>query len=290
MFFSDAVDTAAENVSKTVNVDWQQVINTIVNWCTTTGLKIIFSIIIMIISFKFINFFTKRLLKRLTKKKTDPTISRTLCSFLRICLKILVVAGLVGYVGVETASISAVLASAGVGLSLAIQGTLSNFAGGVIIVIMRPFKLGDFITSNGESGTVEDIKLFYTTIISPDNKTIFIPNSKLANDVIVNISTKPTRRVEVIMPVSYDADTEKAMDIMKEVALANQLVLTNPEPFVRIKEYDDSSINLVCRVWCNNSDYWNVYFYLLSEIKKQFDNNGIVLPFNQLDVTIKNKE
>ncbi len=290
MFFSDAVDTAAENVSKTVNVDWQQVINTIVNWCTTTGLKIIFSIIIMIISFKFINFFTKRLLKRLTKKKTDPTISRTLCSFLRICLKILVVAGLVGYVGVETASISAVLASAGVGLSLAIQGTLSNFAGGVIIVIMRPFKLGDFITSNGESGTVEDIKLFYTTIISPDNKTIFIPNSKLANDVIVNISTKPTRRVEVIMPVSYDADTEKAMDIMKEVALANQLVLTNPEPFVRIKEYDDSSINLVCRVWCNNSDYWNVYFYLLSEIKKQFDNNGIVIPFNQLDVTIKNKE
>lgn len=290
MFFSDAVDTAAENVSKTVNVDWQQVINTIVNWCTTTGLKIIFSIIIMIISFKFINFFTKRLLKRLTKKKTDPTISRTLCSFLRICLKILVVAGLVGYVGVETASISAVLASAGVGLSLAIQGTLSNFAGGVIIVIMRPFKLGDFITSNGESGTVEDIKLFYTTIISPDNKTIFIPNSKLANDVIVNISTKPTRRVEVIMPVSYDADTEKAMDIMKEVALANQLVLTNPEPFVRIKEYDDSSINLVCRVWCNNSDYWNVYFYLLSEIKKQFDNNGIEIPFNQLDVTIKNKE
>ena len=288
MFFAEAVD-AASNVEKTVSIDWQEVINTIITWCTTTGLKIIFAIIIMIVSFKVINFFTKKLLKRLTKKKTDPTISRTLCSFLRICLKILVVAGLVGYVGVETASISAVLASAGVGLSLAIQGTLSNFAGGVIIVIMRPFKLGDFITSNGESGTVEDIKLFYTTIISPDNKTIYIPNSKLANDVIVNVSAKPTRRVEVIMPVSYDSDTEKAMALIKDVALKNQLILVNPEPFVRIKEYDDSSINIVCRVWCNNPDYWNVYFYLTSEIKKAFDENGIVIPFNQLDVTIKNQ-
>ena len=288
MIFAEATD-AASNVEKTVSIDWQEVINTIVTWCTTTGLKIIFSIIIMIVCFKLINFFTKRLLKRLTKKKTDPTISRTLCSFLRICLKVLVVAGLVGYVGVETASISAVLASAGVGLSLAIQGTLSNFAGGVIIVIMRPFKLGDFITSNGESGTVEDIKLFYTTIISPDNKTIFIPNSKLANDVIVNISAKPTRRVEVIMPVSYDTDTQKAMALIKDVALKNQLILVNPEPFVRIKEYDESSINIVCRVWCNNPDYWNVYFYLTSEIKKAFDENGIVIPFNQLDVTIKNQ-
>jgi small conductance mechanosensitive channel len=282
MFLTDV----AENINE-AKIDWQLVLDKVVDWCTTTGIKVLISLIIWFISWRIINIITKKIYKHLQKRKTDATLSKVLCNVARIALKIIVVIGIIGYVGIETASISAVVASAGVGLSLAVQGTLANFAGGVIIIVMRPFKLGDFITSNDQSGTVEDIKLFYTQIVSPDNKVIYIPNAQLANNVIVNISVKETRRVEVIMPISYSADVELAKRVIKEVALRNSLILQNPAPFAEVAEYGDSSINIKVRVWCKNADYWNVNWYLLSEIKTEFDNNNIEIPFTQIDVNIK---
>lgn len=282
MFLTDVT----ENINE-AKIDWQLVLDKIVDWCTTTGIKVLISLVIWFISWRIINIITKKIYKHLQKKKTDATLSKVLCNVARIALKILVVIGIIGYVGIETASISAVVASAGVGLSLAVQGTLSNFAGGVIIIVMRPFKLGDFITSNDQSGTVEDIKLFYTQIVSPDNKVIYIPNAQLANNVIVNVSVKDTRRVEVVMPVSYDTDIELAKKLIKEVAMKNTLILQEPAPFAEIAEYADSSINIKVRVWCKNADYWNVNWYLLSEIKTEFDNNNIEIPFTQIDVNIK---
>lgn len=279
-------DTAAENIQQTTQIDWQLVLDKVVEWCTTTGIKVIIALILWFISFRIINFVTKRIYKRLMNKKQDATLSKVLCNMARIALKVLVVVSLVAYVGIETASISAVIAASGVGLSLALQGTLSNFAGGMIIIVMRPFKLGDFITSNGQSGTVEDIKLFYTTIVTPDNQVVYIPNSSLANNVIVNISVKDTRRVEVIMSVAYSTDVELAKRLIKEVAGRNSMILKDPEPFAEVAEYADSSINIKCRVWCKNSDYWNVNWYLLSEIKVEFDNHNIGIPFNQLDVNL----
>lgn len=270
-------------------ISWSDVWQKIVDWATTTGLKILIALAIMIVGFKLINFLTKRLYKHLQKKQVDETIARVTYGTLRIVLKILVLICLIGYVGIETASLSAVVASLGVGISLAVQGTLSNFAGGVIIVIMRPFKLGDFITSNGQTGTVEEIKLFYTNIVTPDNRLIMIPNGQLANNVIVNASAKEDRRCDVVMSVAYDTDIELAKKLIKEVCQANALIFQNPEPFVEVAEYGDSSINLTIRTWCKNKDYWTVNFYLLSEIKKAFDNNNIEIPFNQMDVTIKNK-
>ena len=285
MFLTDVT----ENINE-AKIDWQLVLDKIVDWCTTTGIKVLISLIIWFISWRIINIITKKIYKHLQKKKTDATLSKVLCNVARIALKILVVIGIIGYVGIETASISAVVASAGVGLSLAVQGTLSNFAGGVIIIVMRPFKLGDFITSNDQSGTVEDIKLFYTQIVSPDNKVIYIPNAQLANNVIVNVSVKDTRRVEVVMPVSYDTDIELAKKLIKEVAMKNTLILQEPAPFAEIAEYADSSINIKVRVWCKNADYWNVNWYLLSEIKTEFDNNNIEIPFTQIDVNIKKQD
>ncbi len=282
-------DSAAENIKETATVDWQLVLDKIVEWCTTTGIRVIIALILWFIAFRIINFVTKRIYKRLMRKKQDATLSKVLCNMARIVLKVLVVVSLIAYVGIETASISAVIAASGVGLSLALQGTLSNFAGGVIIIIMRPFKLGDFITSNGQSGTVEDIKLFYTTIVTPDNQVVYIPNSSLANNVIVNISVKDTRRVEVIMSVAYSADVELAKRLIKEVAGRNSMILKDPEPFAEVAEYADSSINIKCRVWCKNADYWNVNWYLLSEIKVEFDNHNIEIPFNQLDVNLNTK-
>ncbi len=285
MFLTDV----AENINE-AKIDWQLVLDKVVDWCTTTGIKVLISLIIWFISWRIINIITKKIYKHLQKRKTDATLSKVLCNVARIALKIIVVIGIIGYVGIETASISAVVASAGVGLSLAVQGTLANFAGGVIIIVMRPFKLGDFITSNDQSGTVEDIKLFYTQIVSPDNKVIYIPNAQLANNVIVNISVKETRRVEVIMPISYSADVELAKRVIKEVALRNSLILQNPAPFAEVAEYGDSSINIKVRVWCKNADYWNVNWYLLSEIKTEFDNNNIEIPFTQIDVNIKKQD
>ena len=220
------------------------------------------------------------------KKNVDETINRVIFGASKIGLKLLVLTILIAYVGIETASLSAVIASLGVGISLAVQGTLSNFAGGVIIIVMRPFKIGDFITTSDYSGTVEDIRLFYTNIVTPDNKVIMIPNGTLSNNIIVNVSAKESRRVDVVMPISYDADVEKAKKAIGDVIKKYDLVLKDPAPFIEVGEYADSSVNIYVRTWTKKENYWTVYYYLLKEIRKEFDRKGIEIPFNQLDVHI----
>jgi small conductance mechanosensitive channel len=244
----------------------------------------------MIVTFKIVNVVTKRLYKRLEKKHVDETIARVGSQSLRIALKLIILVCLVGYVGIETASISAVIASLGVGISLAVQGTLSNFAGGVIIIVMRPFKIGDFITSSGESGTVEDIKLFYTHIVTVDNRAVVIPNGTLANNVIVNASAKDTRRCDVTASVAYGTDIDKVKEIIKNVCAQNELIFKDPAPFIELSAMGSSSLDFTVRVWCNRPDYWTVNFYLITNIKKAFDENGIEIPFNQLDVNLKTGE
>lgn len=272
-------------------VDWTEKLNglidTVVNWATTSGIKLLIALLIWFVSFKIINFVTKKIYKRLQKRNVDATISRVAYSALKITLKALVLVCLIGYVGIETASLSALVASLGVGISLAVQGTLSNFAGGVIIILMRPFKLGDFITSNGQSGTVEDIKLFYTHIITPDNKVIMIPNGTLSNNVIVNFSTKETRRVDATFGISYESDVELAKSVINKVIQANELILDNPAAFVEVGNLGNSSIDITVRVWTKNADYWTVNFYLIDEIRKGFVENGIEIPYNKLDVNLK---
>ena len=285
---TDAPKNAAEAlVDKTT---WHNVVEAIITWCLTTGVKILIALLIMFISFKIINHVTKKISKRLAKKDADVTLSKVLVNALRISLKILVLFCLIGYVGIETASVSAIIASVGVGIGLAIQGTLSNFAGGVIIVIMRPFRIGDFIVAQDQMGTVEDIKLFYTIIITPDNRVTYIPNGALANGVIVNNSLKETRRVEVIMPVSYSTDIARVKQICNNVMNEYDLVLKDKQIFVEVSNYGDSSIEIKTRCWVKNQDYWTAYFYLLSEFKNRFDENHIQIPFNQLDVHVTNEK
>lgn len=279
----------AEN-SNQKNIDWNTLWNTLLNWCMTTGVKLLIGLIGLFVIFKIVNILTKKLYKRLQKKQADETLSRVGTQALRLVLKGITLVCFVGYIGIETASISALIASAGVALGLALQGSLSNFAGGIIIIVMRPFRIGDKITTNGESGTVEDIHMFYTVLVTPDNKVIHVPNGSLANNVIVNTSIKDTRRVEVVMSIAYDADLDKATQVINEVCAKNALIFNDPEPFVGIREYSSSSVDLNIRVWCKNADYWTITNYLLVEIKKAFDENGIEIPFNQLEVAIKNKE
>lgn len=270
-------------------VTWGEVWDKVVGWMTDSGIKIVIAIVLLVLSFMIINALTKGIYKRLQKRKADVTLSRVGTNALRIMLKILVLVCLIGYLGIETASISAVIASIGVGISLAVQGTLSNFAGGVIIIVMRPFKIGDYITSNGVEGTVEDIKLFYTHIVTNDNKAVVIPNGALANNVIVNASAKDTRRVDLLMQVAYGSDILLVKQLIRKVCSENELVFKEPAPFVEFSNMNESSLDFTVRVWCNRPDYWTVNFALIENIKKAFDENGIEVPFKQVDVHIKNE-
>lgn len=282
MFF--ALQASADN-----NVALE-LLSTVLNWLATTGIKVVIGLIVMLIAFKIVDSVAKKINKAMTEREVDATITRVSTGAIKIASKILIAVLFVGYIGVETASISACIATFGVGISLAVQGTLSNFAGGIIIILMRPFKLGDFITSGGESGTVEDIKLFYTHVVTPDNRMIYIPNGNLANNVIVNASVKDTRRLDLTFSVAYESDVELAIKLINDVCAANENIFKEPAPFVVVASYAASSIDIVCRTWCNKGDYWNNNFYLLSEVKKEFDKNGIVIPYNQLDVHVSNVE
>ena len=285
-----AISTTAEAASKSGSINWTQVWQAIVEWAITVGLKLILAIIIMIVSFKIINLISKRILRRLERRKADPTLSRVLVNVTRLALKLVIVMCLVGFLGVQTSSIAAVLASMGVGIGLAVQGTLSNFAGGIILIVMRPFKLDDFIVAQGEQGFVEDIKLFYTVIRTTDNRVVYIPNGSLANGVIVNNSVKEIRRLDIVMSVSYDSNVDLAKNLLKKVMNNHVLVLKDQQIFAEVTEYANSSIDITTRCWVKNGDYWSVKFDLLREFKNEFDENHIVIPFNQLDVTITNNQ
>lgn len=276
-------------------MDWQQVWQTVQNWLTTTGIRVVISIVIMIVSFSIINWLCKKIAKHADKKvesnkKIDKTIYRTLSYVAKVGLKVLVVIALIGYVGIDTSAITALIASLGVGIGLAINGTLSNLAGGILILITRPFKVDDYIDACGYSGTVEDIRICHTKLRTTDNKVIYLPNGKLSTSEIVNYSEKDLRRVDLTFSISYSDDFEKAKKVIEEVWNQNELILKDPAPSVRVSAQSASSIDLTAKVWCKNEDYWTVNFDMLEQVKTAFDQNGIQIPFNQLDVHIKNQD
>ena len=279
-----------ETATQTVKHFWESFLDssTVQGQIALAVIKVIIALLVMFITFKIVNAVTKGIYKKLKKKGRDETLSRVGTQAARIILKVLIFVCLIGFVGIETSAIAGLIASLGVGISLAVQGTLANFAGGVIIIVMRPFKIGDYITSNGESGTVEDIKLFYTHIVTPDNRAVVIPNGSLANNVIVNASAKDTRRVDLLASVAYGSDVKKVKELITEVCAANELVFQDPAPFVEMSNMGESSLDFTVRVWCNRGDYWTVNFALLDAIHNTLTENGIEIPFNQLDVNLKN--
>lgn len=273
-------------------MDWQQIWTDVQAWLTNTGIKIVIAIILLILGFIFINWLSKKIEKHGKKveksKHIDTTVYRTLSYLTKVALKILIVLSLVAYLGIDTSAITALIASLGVGVGLAVNGTLSNFAGGILLLFTRPFKDGDYISANGFEGTVEDIFVCNTKIRTNDNKVVYLPNGKLSTSEIVNFTENSTRRVDLTYSISYSDDFEKAEEIVKQVAAANAKVLKAPAPKARITKHASSSIDLFCAVWCKTEDYWDVLFDMNEQVKKAFDENGISIPFNQLDVHVKN--
>ena len=255
------------------------------------GIKVSIAIIIMVFSFKLINLMVKKLENKLKRRgHIDKTVFSTVTYALRILLKALVVLCLVGYLGVDTSGITALIASFGVGIGLAVNGALSNLAGGVLLLVTRPFKIDDYIEAEGISGTVEDIRITFTRLRTPDNKVVYIPNGKLSSDTIINYSEKPNRRLDLSFSISYDTPPEKAIRIISDAIAEHPLALTEPEPYIRVSAFGDSAVEIIARPWVSSEDYWQLKFDILETVGQNFKEQGIVIPYNQLDVHIKNEK
>lgn len=276
----------------TIDEPWASLLDTLLSWCLGTGIKIIISLLILIISFRVINVISRKIERRAKNdNKHDKTITKVLTYIGKVGAKAIIVICIVGYLGIDTSGLTALVTSLGVCAGLAVNGALSNLAGGVLILFTRPFKIDDYIEVEGSdiSGTVEDIQIVCTKLRTPDNKTIYVPNGTLSNSNIINYSEKDTRRVGFTFTISYDNDFEKAKAIIMDVCTSHDLVLPDPAPFVRLAEHGQNSLNITARVWVKSSDYWTVHFDILEAVKKSFDENGITIPYNQLDVHIKNE-
>lgn len=269
-------------------MDWQALLNSVIEWATSAGIKLVIALLILFISFKIVNFVARRIEKAAEKKNVDKTIMRTLAYLIKVGLKIVIAVCLVGYVGIDTSGLAALVTSLGVCVGLAVNGALSNLAGGVLIILTRPFRIDDYIEAQGYSGTVVDIHITNTVLRTPDNKIVYIPNGALSADTIVNYSVEETRRVDVSFAIAYSADYEKARAIITEICVEHPLVLEDPAPFVRMTEHAASSITVTARVWTKSADFWTVKFDLMETVKARFDAEGIEIPFDQLDVHIKN--
>ena len=253
---------------------------------TIYGLKVIAGIVVFIVGRWVAKGLTNLARKVMEKRAVDDTLVSFVVNLTYIALLVFVVLAALGQLGIQTTSFIAVIGAAGLAIGLALQGSLANFAAGFLMIIFRPFKVGDFIEGAGVAGTVETIQIFTTQLKSPDNKTVIIPNASLTAGNITNYSTKGTRRVDFVMGIGYEDDIDKAKKIMADVLAKDGRVLKDPAPTIALVELADSSVNFVVRPWVKADDYWDVYFDLTENIKKSFDSEGVSIPFPQRDVHI----
>ncbi len=268
--------------------DIEAVFKHIFDWCVNAGGNLIGALLIFVIGRFIIKLIKRLVFSFMEKRKADPSIIGFVRSLLNITLNILLAIAIVNRLGIETTSFAALLASAGVAIGMAFSGNLQNFAGGIIILVLRPFKVGDFIESQTISGTVKEIQIFHTILTTPDNKTVYIPNGSLSSGTITNYNQNATRRVEWTFSVEYGEDVNKVEEIVKSTIANDKRILTSPEPFFAVNALDSSSVNVIIRVWVNNSDYWPVRFDMNRNIYEEFNNAGISFPFPQITVHTKN--
>jgi small conductance mechanosensitive channel len=253
----------------------------LVTFATTYGLKVVGAIIILILG-RIAAGLGRRIVRRaLEKAKTDPSIITFVGHFIYFLILVFAVLAALAKFGIQTTSFVAILGAAGFAIGFALQGSLAHFAAGVLILLLRPYRTGDFIVGAGEMGTVKEISLFTTILATPDNIKVLVPNGKLFGDVIRNVTAYDTRRVEIGVGISYDADIQKAYDVISDVIKQDSRVLPDPEPQIAVSELADSSVNFVVRPWVKKEDFWPVKFDLTRRIKEAFDENGIEIPFPQ---------
>ncbi|MFI3210487.1 MAG: mechanosensitive ion channel [Peptostreptococcaceae bacterium] len=275
-----------ENLDFT-QLNYNSIFERLFEWSTSMIFKFFIGFIIISIGFKLIKKFVNHIVHFLEKKDVDITLIKFLDSLSTAGLKISIVMPVLAYWGVELSGIAALVASAGVAVGLALQGSLSNFAGGFIILLIRPFKVGDFIETTEYSGNVEQIGLFYTSLLTIDNKTILIPNGILSNGSLINYSAKPNRRVDLIFSVGYENSIPLVRKVLRKVIDKNELALSDPEPFIGIDAHNASSVDFVVKVWCETDNFLELKHMLLEEVKIAFDEENISIPYPQMDLHLK---
>ena len=253
---------------------------------TTYGIQIIGAILILVLG-RIAAGIGRKIVKRLLEKaKTEPSIVSFVGSLTYILILVFAVLATLAKFGIQTASFVAIIGAAGLAIGFALQGSLSNFAAGILILVLRPFRVDDYILGAGESGTVKKIQLFTTELATPDNIKVMVPNSKLFGDVIKNVTAYDTRRVDLVIGIGYSSDIQKAYDVMMDIITKDERILPEPAPQIAVSELADSSVNFVVRPWVKKEDYWPVKFDLTRKIKEAFDKNNIEIPFPQQTVHV----
>ncbi len=250
------------------------------------GPNVLGALIVLILGLWVISLITKGAGKMFRKRDMDPSLQGFLKSILSVLLKVMLFVSVMGMVGIEATSFVAILGAAGLAVGLALTGTLQNFAGGVMILLFKPYKVGDFIDGAGHMGSVKEIKIFTTIMNTPDNKLIIIPNAQLSNSSLTNFSAMETRRVDFTFGIAYGDDFDKAKKVLLELIAADPRILKDPEPFIALSELADSSVNIVVRVWSAGADYWGIFFDMNEKVYKTFAKEGLNIPFPQMDVHV----
>jgi len=262
----------------------EQIIEQIILVAIQYGPKIILAIIVWFIGIWIIKMLNYGFGKMMDKRNIDPTLKPFVTGLISVLLKILLVVSLMGTLGIEMTSFVAIIGAAGLAIGLALSGTLQNFAGSVIILIFKPYKIGDFIEAQGYKGTVSEIHIFNTILKTPDNKTVIIPNGKLSNSPMINFSTEPLRRVDWVFGIAYGDNVDKAKEVIARLAGEDSRILNDPPLFIAVSELGNSSVNITVRAWVSAPDYWNVFFQLNEQSYKTFEKEGLNIPFPQMDV------
>lgn len=277
------MDIAEEFENITDNMD------TYIALLLESGVTIIAAAITLIVGLWLIKRVVRTANGYMEKREFDATLRPFLRDFLMFGLKVMLIISVVGMLGVQMTSFIAVLGAAGLAVGLALQGSLSNFAGGVIILILKPYKVGEFIEIGSVMGTVKEIQIFFTVLVSPDNKTITLPNGNMANTNIINYSRQGTRRLDMRFGVAYGTDAEKVKSILSDIAGNDERVIKDKDPLFRMVEMGDSSVDFSFRVWVNGADYWPMYYDFNEKVYARFNQEGIGIPFPQMDVHLFKK-
>lgn len=252
------------------------------------GINLIIALIILFVGFKLVTFITKAMSKVLKNRKLDVSLRKFLVSVVSSMMKIMVVITALSQIGLQMTSFIALIGAMGLAIGMAFSGSLQNFAGGVMLLIFKPFKLGDFVTMQGETGTVKEIQIFQTILLTPDNKSIFLPNGQIINGNITNFSHQDVRRVDFTIGIGYGDNYQKAVETLNEFITADDRILKDPASFIGLVNLNSSSVDLALRVWVKQEDYWPVFFNINQLVYENFESKGLNIPFPQMDVHIKN--
>ena len=270
-------------------MNFEKFIETITLWATTYSVKIIAAILILVIGKWVAKKISRLITKLLERNKVDITLVKFLESILYYTLLVVVIIAAAGQLGINTTSFLTIVGAAGLAIGLALKDSLANFASGVMLILLHPFRVGDFVTAGGVSGSVVSIALFNTVLNTPDNQRAIVPNASITSNVITNVTANDTRRVDLVIGIGYDDDIKKAKETLHAILAQEDRILNTPKPTIAVSELADSSVNFVVRPWVKTADYWTVYFDLTEKIKITFDEQGINIPYPQTDVHLYNK-